>query len=527
MASAATDTLRGRRGGPYRILRRIAVGGMSEVFEAEAPGGERVVVKMLLPHLARTADGRSAFAHEAALGARLRDPHVVEVLDDGEEGGAPFLVLERVDGASLQEVLESGSLPLEAVLAVACDVLGALVHLHAVTGEDGSLLFAIHRDISPDNVLVDRRGNVKLADLGVARSRLRSPRTQTGIVRGKAAYLSPEQVTGSDVDARADLYALGAVLFEAATGMRFARGDTDLEVLRSAENPTFVAPSSAGADARLDPLLRRALARFPEDRPPSAAAMLRDVRALLAGLEEGAVERGRRALAEAVASTAPAPEHVSPNLASGGADKPSPAGGADKLSPAGGADKPSPTPARRWARRAPVVLGILVAAWLGVRSFGPEIGPRGAASVGETPSRVSAPSPLSTGTSVGGAGPSSSSSSEVAPHEWPVPTDSAVAPRPRATVAPASSAVVAVTASSAGPAAVPAQPTTAVLAPGTRESVQRRIAAISAALREAKAGGKDVSALEDRAAVALQAFLDGRYDDTNRELDSIAARIPK
>ena len=101
--------------------------------------------------------------------------------------------------------------------------------------------------------------------------------------------------------------------------------------------------------------------------------------------------------------------------------------------------------------------------------------------MGETPSRVSAPSPLSTGTSVGGAGPSSSSSSEVAPHEWPVPTDSAVAPRPRATVAPASSAVVAVTASSAGPAAVPAQPTTAVLAPGTRESVQRRIAAVTTA----------------------------------------------
>lgn len=518
MASAATDVLRGRRGGPYRILRRIAVGGMSEVFEARAPGGERVVVKRLLPHLARTPDGLSAFAHEAALGARLRDPNIVAALDFGDDGGAPFLVLERVDGASLQEVLESGSLPLEAVLAVACDLLSALTHLHAATGEDGSPLAAVHRDISPDNVLVDRAGHVKLADLGVARSRLRSQRTRTGIVRGKAAYLSPEQITGSDVDARADLYSLGAVLFEAATGRRHAPGETDLEVLRSAENPTFVRPSSAGADARLDPLLRRALERFPEDRPPSSAAMSREVRALLSGMEEGALDRGRRALAGAVESVAGRPEEER-----------------------AGAAADSPSAVRRWAWRVPVLFGIAAAAWLGARFFVPDLGPRGAVTVGEPSTRASMPPPLASSPPGGGAAPSSSSASspEVASPEGPVatgelpaprPADSAAAPGPRGTVAPApaaSSAAVVVTASSAEPAAAPPQPTTAAQAPGTRESVQRRIAAISAALREAKAKGKDVSALEDRAAVALQSFLDGRYDDTNRELDSIAARIPK
>ena len=318
-------------------MRRLAVGGMSEVFEAEIVGGssklalskpgaaerggseagaaeragsaaERVVMKVMLPHLAKAEDARAAFAHEAELGYRLNDDHLVRVLDDGDDGGAPFVVLERVDGATLLDILSESRLPLSAVLVVAADLLSGLSHLHAATDEAGNPLGIVHRDVSPDNALVDRAGLVKLADLGIARSRLRGQRTRTGIVRGKAAYLSPEQVTGSDVDGRADLYALGAVLFEAATGARYTPGDTDIAILRNAENPRFVAPSTKGADARLDGLLRRALGPFPEDRYPSASAMRREVLSLLDSLGPGALTEGRRALSEAVERAAPTNE---------------------------------------------------------------------------------------------------------------------------------------------------------------------------------------------------------------------------
>jgi len=619
-----------------------------EARESRSAGSaaERVVIKVMLPHLAKDEDARAAFAHEAELGYRLNDDHLVRVLDDGDDRGAPFVVLERVDGATLLDILSDSRLPLSAVLVVAADLLSGLSHLHAATDEAGNPLGIVHRDVSPDNALVDRAGLVKLADLGIARSRLRGQRTRTGIVRGKAAYLSPEQVTGSDVDGRADLYALGAVLFEAATGARYTPGDTDIAILRNAENPRFVAPSTKGADPRLDSLLRRALGPFPEDRYPSAAAMRREVLSLLDSLGPGALTEGRRALSEAVELAAPRSEQIvsqidatapvarrppertgargeseSSRAAVGVLGGTGARGESESLRAAVGAleraealgESESAGVAVRASGRAGVAPGepestrvapgasnkkpprrpyllltgvamLAVALWLGRRLWSRDthVPPSGAdsnpllsaerASTSPLPSDSALPgSPVLnapvppvpdssvpgssvSGSSVPGSSVSGSTLSNAPPGTPVFPGAVSAAPSsndpsnpapPSARSAPGalpsdstSRATTPGAASSTSPPsglapatpglAAPSSPTPSTPSPSDkREAVQRRIAAVSAALRDAKARGRDVSALEDRAAVALQAFLDGRYDDTTRELDAISSRIPK
>ncbi|MCC6873865.1 MAG: serine/threonine protein kinase, partial [Sandaracinaceae bacterium] len=221
--------------------RRLAVGGMGEIFEA-TDGRTDAVLKLLLPQHAKNAEIVGALAHEGELARRLAHPNVVRVLVVHASGAAPHLVLERVDGAPLSDLLEA-PLPLPEALAAVLPLLDALEHVHGARGEDGAALGIVHRDVTPQNVLVSRDGVVKLTDFGIARSRLKDARTRTGIVKGKLNYLAPEQVTGSSVDARTDLYAIGLVLFELSTGQSYLQGEDDVALLRVAEDPPPRAPS--------------------------------------------------------------------------------------------------------------------------------------------------------------------------------------------------------------------------------------------------------------------------------------------
>ncbi len=273
--------MRERIFGPYRIERPLATGGMAEVFVAhrEGPHGwrRRVALKCMLPQLARDPEFTAMFIDEARLAARLEHPGIVPVFDFGEHEGALFLAMEYVEGASLARlsralVLRGEALPLAAVLHVGVEVARALAYAHHARDERGRRLEVVHRDISPGNLLVGRRGQPKVADFGIARCAEAVHRTDEGLVRGKLGYLSPEQVTAGEVDGRTDVFALATVLAELLLGEPLFGGGSELDVLLRIQNADLEVlrrtPRRLPADLLLT--LERALSRRPGDRPDAA-----------------------------------------------------------------------------------------------------------------------------------------------------------------------------------------------------------------------------------------------------------------
>ncbi|MHB8875022.1 MAG: serine/threonine-protein kinase [Myxococcaceae bacterium] len=206
--------------GRYTLYRRIGVGGMAEVFlarEAQEGGGERLcVVKRAHPFLASDTSALRMFLDEAQLVAQLRHPNIVQIFDLGSINGAFYIAMEYVPGFDLltivQEHERQGELIAEAVAArLVAQAAAALDHAHRAVGQDGRPLEIIHRDVSPQNILLSTGGEVKLTDFGVAKASIAKHATQLGIVKGKYAYMSPEQIAGNPVDCRTDIYALGLV----------------------------------------------------------------------------------------------------------------------------------------------------------------------------------------------------------------------------------------------------------------------------------------------------------------------------
>ncbi len=254
---------------------------MAELFHAErASDGRPVAIKVLLPQYARDPELVRMLADEARLQASLSHPNLVRVLDQGRVGRKAYIALELVDGASLRELLRAGKLPRPIAIAVACDVLRALVAVHAAG--------VVHRDVTPENVLISRAGEVKLGDFGIARSARAVGRTRTGVIKGKLAYLAPEQARGAVVGAPSDVFAAGLVLFEAVSGQQLLIADTEPELLRLAEAP--VVRTCGSPD--IDDVLRAMLAHEADARPT-------DLRVVIAQLEAlGADRRGLNELVE-------------------------------------------------------------------------------------------------------------------------------------------------------------------------------------------------------------------------------------
>ena len=334
--------------GPYRLVRRIGIGGTAEVFEAifdgpEGPAalspGQRVAVKRALPMISEEPELSALFVDEARLALRLRHPAIVRAYDWGvhplEEGSAgdPFLVMELVSGHPLRKLLrvvserEEGAPP-AAVAAVGIEVAEALACIHGLRGEDGRPLEVIHRDVSPHNLVLQPDGVLKLIDFGVAKYS-GSARTRTGVVKGKHAYMSPEQAERRPIDQRSDLFALGVSLWELAAGRRLFHGGSvpeTVDLVCEARVPplTEVAP---GVPADLADLVMRCLARDPGGRPASAAAVVGELRAWL---EANDARRPRDVLAALYAGCF--------------ADEASPSAAADDIAPA--------APPHRWGRAA-------------------------------------------------------------------------------------------------------------------------------------------------------------------------------
>jgi hypothetical protein len=273
--------LRERIFGPYRIERPLATGGMAEVFVAHRQGPHgwtrRVALKCMLPQLARDPEFTAMFVDEARLAARLEHPAIVPVFDFGEHEGTLFLAMEYVEGASLARlsralVLRGEALPLSAVLHVGIEIARALAYAHHARDARGRRLEVVHRDISPGNLLVARRGQPKVADFGIARFAEAVHRTDEGLVRGKLGYLSPEQVTAGEIDGRTDVFALATVLAELLLGEPLFGGGTELDVLLRIRNADLgvLQRSRRRLPSDLVAALERALARQPGARPDAA-----------------------------------------------------------------------------------------------------------------------------------------------------------------------------------------------------------------------------------------------------------------
>jgi serine/threonine-protein kinase len=282
----------------YRSLFEIGRGGMATIevaLERSSAGFERIVaLKRLHPHSARERRQTEAFAREARLAVWLVHPNVVHAFDFGETDGELFLAMEYVEGESLSTMIRaardrsSGPLPPEivaSILADACEGLHAAHELRDPT--TGSPLNVIHRDVSPQNVMVSYEGHVKLLDFGVAKMDSVDPLTRTGEVKGKTAYMSPEQAMGETLDRRSDLFSMGAVLFECVSGRKMWGNGTDLDVLRklALEPPPSLADAAPLAPQELVDLCARMVAKSPRDRPSSAQAVAMELRAFAAKSE--------------------------------------------------------------------------------------------------------------------------------------------------------------------------------------------------------------------------------------------------
>jgi hypothetical protein len=274
--------------GRYTLLERLALGGMAEVFRARissSHGFEKVlVIKRILPHLAADANFVSMFIDEAKLTAQLTHPKIVQILDFGDVDGQYFTALEYVEGFDALGLLRTAAqkrvqLPRNLAIFIVNEVLEALDYAHNARDMEGRPMQIVHRDISPSNIFISKRGDVKLGDFGIAHAQQRESKTQAGTLKGKYGYMSPEQVVGRPVDARSDLFAVGVVLAELLTGRRLFTAANDLDVLLKVRDARLDRLDKYGADLApaLDRIVRRALKKNPAERHQSASELHDDL----------------------------------------------------------------------------------------------------------------------------------------------------------------------------------------------------------------------------------------------------------
>jgi hypothetical protein len=274
----------GLRAGRYELLTRLAAGGMGEVFIArqtsEGAFEKRVALKLLLPHLSHEEEFVHMFLDEARIAARMNHPNIVQIFDLGVADGRYFIAMALVEGASLSRLLSScrakkEPLPLPILRLLANGLCAGLSYAHGLQGPHGEQLGVVHRDVNPANVLVSTAGAVLLTDFGIAKAQDNLHRTRPGDVKGKYAYMAPEQLKApASVDHRADLFALGITLYETATLTSPFSRPTDVETMDAVRNEPMPDVRSYRPDATMGfaAALRRATAKEASERFPSARA---------------------------------------------------------------------------------------------------------------------------------------------------------------------------------------------------------------------------------------------------------------
>jgi serine/threonine protein kinase len=303
-AAGAPDSI-----GPYRLLEKLGHGGMATVFRAERVGEagfkKRVAIKRILPQYRRDPSLLERFAAEARTNARLDHPNLVQVLDFGIDP-EPYLVLEFVEGVSLSQILQrlvdrNGNLELAAALFIGAEAATGLDHAHRKKDDDGTPLGIVHRDVSPQNVLISNEGGVKVSDFGLVKAADNVLKTASGVSIGKISYMAPEQShsDGPPIDARADIFSIGVMLWEMLTLRSLIPPDDPARAAQLLQSGAWEPPSrhNPRVPERVDRIVMSCLVLDREQRMPSAQQLSLELRSVL---HEMAAGYGRQQLARLV-----------------------------------------------------------------------------------------------------------------------------------------------------------------------------------------------------------------------------------
>ncbi|MEK7705025.1 MAG: serine/threonine-protein kinase [Myxococcota bacterium] len=281
------------RFGKYRLLKRIGTGGMAQIYLAaiDGPDGfsKTCVIKRILPEYARLDDFSRMLITEAKVAAMLSHPNIVQVFDFGKIRDDYFIAMELVDGGSLEAAIKQSAklrvpLGVRVAVNVGIPLCDALAYAHAMVMPNGAPLNLVHRDVTPGNILISHTGVVKLTDFGVVKAAVAHTNTTAGVVKGKFAYMAPEQVRNQPIDHRADIFSLGIVLYELSTGRWLFRRAETAAVLNAVANAEVPPPSTVlpGFPPEFERILMKALARERTDRYNDARELLSDLEAFRA-----------------------------------------------------------------------------------------------------------------------------------------------------------------------------------------------------------------------------------------------------
>jgi TonB family protein len=278
--------------GQYVLLDRIATGGMAEVWKARMRGVEGfqkiVAIKKILPHLSDNQDFIEMFIDEAKLAAQLNHNNIIHIYDLGKTQGTYFIAMEYVEGHDLKTILKRGvdrdqPLGVELSLFIASKVAAALDYAHRRRDFEDKDMSLVHRDVSPQNVLISQEGDIKLCDFGIAKAASKASHTQAGALKGKLQYMSPEQAWGKPIDRRSDIFALATVLFELLSGRKLFTGDNEISILEQVREARVVRPSELNDEVtpEIDAVVLKALNKEPSARYQTAGEMARDIDSIL------------------------------------------------------------------------------------------------------------------------------------------------------------------------------------------------------------------------------------------------------
>jgi TonB family protein len=282
----------GTKFGQYVLVEKIATGGMAEVWKARMRGVEGfqkiVAIKKILPHLSDNQDFIEMFVDEAKLAAQLNHNNIIHIYDLGKIQNSYYIAMEYIDGFDLKTILRQGHerdnpLNVELALFIASKIASALDYAHRKKDYEEKEMGLVHRDVSPQNVLISQEGDIKLCDFGIAKAASKASHTQAGALKGKLQYMAPEQAWGRNIDRRSDVFALATVLFEMLTNRKLFSGDNELSILEQVREAQVQPPSLYNDEVtpEIDKVVLKALQKDPANRYQTAGEMARDLDAIL------------------------------------------------------------------------------------------------------------------------------------------------------------------------------------------------------------------------------------------------------
>lgn len=290
------------RFGNYLLIEKLGTGGMAEIYKAKMEGVEGfqklVAIKRILPQFSHNKDFTTMFIDEAKVAAQLSHRNIVHIYDLGKIENSYFIAMEYMEGTDLRKVIhevreKNEKIPIPVALFIISQVASALDYAHNKKDHDGKPLNIVHRDVSPQNILISKDGEIKICDFGIAKAASKASHTRAGSLKGKLQYMSPEQAWGKTVDFRSDIFSLGVVLYETLTGKHLFEGDSELSILEKVRHPKLEPLSKSLKDypPELENIISKALKENPEDRYPDANSLKKDIEEILSRYEPKVSEK--------------------------------------------------------------------------------------------------------------------------------------------------------------------------------------------------------------------------------------------